>query len=63
MNATEFLINYFEIEPERYEQEGDVSIAERFYDDICNGDIDKLLEVMESYAQEYSNSTGRRMEE
>ncbi len=25
--------------------------------------IQELLEIMESYAQEYSNSTGRRMEE
>lgn len=63
MNAREFLIDYFEIETERYNQEGDVSIAEMFYDHICNGDIDDLIDVMEKYAEEHANSTGRRMEE
>lgn len=63
MNAREFLIEYLEIEPERYEQEGDVSIADMFYDDICNADIDELIDIMEKYAQEYANSTVRRMEE
>lgn len=63
MNVREFLINYFEIEPERYEQEGDTSIAEMFYDGVCDGDINELIEIMEIYAEEYAQSIGRRMEE
>lgn len=51
MNAIEFLFDYFEIEPKRYKHDGDVCIAEMFYDDICNGNIDKLLNVMEEYAK------------
>lgn len=50
MSPTEFLINYFEIEPERYEQEGETCIAEMLYEEINDGEISKLIEVMEKYA-------------
>lgn len=62
MTSKEFLLDYFEIEVDD-PRTIDVQIAECFYDDICNGDIDELLKVMEAYAKKYSNSNGRRMEE
>lgn len=70
MTAREFLIEYFKIEPEYTNEDSignfyavDLYIANSLYDDIAAGNIQELLEIMESYAQEYSNSSGRRMEE
>ena len=64
MTAREFLENWYGIELQNYHKgDADVDIASYLYDDISNGDIDELLTIMERYAQEYSNSTDRRMDE
>lgn len=64
MSPREFLEEWYGIELQNYhEGDADVEIASYLYDDISNGDIDELLKIMEGYAQEYSNSTGRRIEE
>lgn len=64
MSPREFLEDWYGIELQNYhEGDADVEIASYLYDDISNGDIDELLKIMEGYAQEYSNSTGRRIEE
>lgn len=59
MTQIEFLIDYFEIEPERYRSEGDVCIAEMLYDEIANGDIDTLIDMMEKYAEHYNKYNQR----
>ena len=52
MNARQFLENWFEIELQnRHEGNADVEIAEYFYDDISNGDIDELVNIMEVFAR------------
>lgn len=64
MTAREFLENWYGIELQNYHDgDADVDIASYLYDNISNGYIDELLEIMERYAQEYSNSADRRMEE
>ncbi len=57
MTAREFLIEYFEIEPEYTDQDSignfsavNVYVANSLYDDMAAGNIDELLEIMEKYA-------------
>jgi len=57
MTAREFLIDYFEIEPEYTDQDSignfaavEVYIANSLYDDISGGNIQELLDIMEIYA-------------
>ena len=54
MNAKEFLYQYYEIEPDRIKDEGDLAIAEMIFDDVRDGDIDDMCNSMEEYAK-YKN--------
>ncbi len=59
MTARKFLINWFDIGSEYTDQDEignfapvDGEIANSLYDDISNCEIDELLEIMESYANQ-----------
>ena len=51
MNAKEFLYQYYEIEPDRIKDEGELAIAEMFYDGV---DVSEICKFMEEYAK-YKN--------
>lgn len=46
MTAREFLIEWFDLEPERYEQEGNACIKEMIVDES----IDEIIRLVDSYA-------------
>lgn len=51
MTIREFLIQYLEIEPERYSQEQDTCIAAMLIEEIRDGEIETIIELMEAYCE------------
>lgn len=51
MTPQYFLLKFFEIEPERFEQEGDECLSEMITEENSDGTVDEVIRIMTEYAR------------